>query len=55
MKEFDQAREDFQQVIQLYPANKAAKAQVRLELMETAKLFQKSNAEARLMMLSNEL
>ena len=34
MKEFDQAREDFQQVVQLYPANKAAKAQVRLELVE---------------------
>ncbi|CAL8376135.1 unnamed protein product [Arctogadus glacialis] len=30
MKEFDQAREDFQQVIQLYPANKAAKAQLGL-------------------------
>ncbi|CAL8358731.1 unnamed protein product [Lota lota] len=30
MKEFDRAREDFQQVIQLYPANKAAKAQLGL-------------------------
>ncbi|CAL8296618.1 unnamed protein product [Boreogadus saida] len=30
MKEFDQARGDFQQVIQLYPANKAAKAQLGL-------------------------
>ncbi|CAL8263565.1 unnamed protein product [Merluccius merluccius] len=30
MKEFDGAREDFQQVIQLYPANKAAKAQLGL-------------------------
>lgn len=29
MKEFDKARDDFQQVIQLYPANKAAKSQVR--------------------------
>ncbi|KAM6960907.1 peptidyl-prolyl cis-trans isomerase FKBP4 [Aplochiton taeniatus] len=30
MKEFDRARGDFQQVIQLYPANKAAKSQVAL-------------------------
>uniref|UniRef100_UPI0037E92A01 peptidyl-prolyl cis-trans isomerase FKBP4 n=1 Tax=Semicossyphus pulcher TaxID=241346 RepID=UPI0037E92A01 len=30
MKEFDRARDDFQQVIQLYPANKAAKSQVVL-------------------------
>ncbi|KAJ3596944.1 hypothetical protein NHX12_003344 [Muraenolepis orangiensis] len=30
MKEFDRAREGFQQVIQLYPANKAAKAQLGL-------------------------
>uniref|UniRef100_A0A671VQE1 peptidylprolyl isomerase n=2 Tax=Sparus aurata TaxID=8175 RepID=A0A671VQE1_SPAAU len=30
MKEFDKARDDFQQVIQLYPANKAAKSQVVL-------------------------
>ncbi|XP_038561950.1 peptidyl-prolyl cis-trans isomerase FKBP4 isoform X1 [Micropterus salmoides] len=30
MKEFDRARDDFQQVIQLYPANKAAKSQVAL-------------------------
>lgn len=30
MKEFDSARGDFQQVIQLYPANKAAKSQVAL-------------------------
>ncbi|XP_060891267.1 peptidyl-prolyl cis-trans isomerase FKBP4 isoform X2 [Labrus mixtus] len=28
MKEFDRARDDFQQVVQLYPANKAAKTQV---------------------------
>uniref|UniRef100_A0A3Q3W3F5 peptidylprolyl isomerase n=1 Tax=Mola mola TaxID=94237 RepID=A0A3Q3W3F5_MOLML len=28
MKEFDRARTDFQQVVQLYPANKAAKSQV---------------------------
>uniref|UniRef100_A0A3Q3G443 peptidylprolyl isomerase n=1 Tax=Labrus bergylta TaxID=56723 RepID=A0A3Q3G443_9LABR len=28
MKEFDRARDDFQQVVQLYPANKAAKSQV---------------------------
>lgn len=30
MNEFDKARDDFQQVIQLYPANKAAKTQVVL-------------------------
>ncbi|XP_041652435.1 peptidyl-prolyl cis-trans isomerase FKBP4 [Cheilinus undulatus] len=30
MKEFDRARDDFQHVIQLYPANKAAKSQVVL-------------------------
>ncbi|KAM3869918.1 peptidyl-prolyl cis-trans isomerase FKBP4 [Diretmus argenteus] len=30
MKEFDRARSDFQRVIQLYPANKAAKSQVVL-------------------------
>ncbi|XP_076848890.1 peptidyl-prolyl cis-trans isomerase FKBP4 [Brachyhypopomus gauderio] len=30
MKEFDRAREDFQRVLQLYPANKAAKSQVVL-------------------------
>ncbi|XP_044050622.1 peptidyl-prolyl cis-trans isomerase FKBP4 [Siniperca chuatsi] len=30
MKEFDRARDDFQQVIQLYPANKAAKSQMAL-------------------------
>uniref|UniRef100_A0A8C2WD76 peptidylprolyl isomerase n=1 Tax=Cyclopterus lumpus TaxID=8103 RepID=A0A8C2WD76_CYCLU len=30
MKEFDRARDDFQQVVQLYPANKAAKSQVSL-------------------------
>ncbi|XP_029289410.1 peptidyl-prolyl cis-trans isomerase FKBP4 [Cottoperca gobio] len=30
MKEFDKARDDFQQVVQLYPANKAAKSQVGL-------------------------
>ncbi|XP_044212901.1 peptidyl-prolyl cis-trans isomerase FKBP4 [Thunnus albacares] len=30
MKEFDKARDDFQQVVQLYPANKAAKSQVVL-------------------------
>ncbi|XP_070686988.1 peptidyl-prolyl cis-trans isomerase FKBP4 [Pempheris klunzingeri] len=30
MKEFDRARDDFQQVVQLYPANKAAKSQVVL-------------------------
>ncbi|XP_022047604.1 peptidyl-prolyl cis-trans isomerase FKBP4 [Acanthochromis polyacanthus] len=30
MKEFDQARDDFQRVLQLYPANKAAKSQVVL-------------------------
>lgn len=30
MKEFDRAKDDFQQVIQLYPANKAAKSQVVL-------------------------
>ncbi|XP_068579475.1 peptidyl-prolyl cis-trans isomerase FKBP4 [Cebidichthys violaceus] len=30
MKEFDKARDDFQQVAQLYPANKAAKSQVSL-------------------------
>ncbi|XP_034541954.1 peptidyl-prolyl cis-trans isomerase FKBP4 [Notolabrus celidotus] len=30
MNEFDRARDDFQQVIQLYPANKAAKSQVAL-------------------------
>ncbi|KAM4572779.1 peptidyl-prolyl cis-trans isomerase FKBP4 isoform 1-T2 [Odontesthes bonariensis] len=30
MKEFDSAREDFQLVVQLYPANKAAKSQVAL-------------------------
>lgn len=28
MKEFDKARDDFQRVVQLYPANKAAKSQV---------------------------
>lgn len=28
MKEFDGARDDFQRVVQLYPANKAAKSQV---------------------------
>lgn len=28
MKEFDSARDDFQRVVQLYPANKAAKSQV---------------------------
>lgn len=28
MKEFDKAKDDFQQVVQLYPANKAAKSQV---------------------------
>lgn len=28
MKEFDKAKKDFQQVVQLYPANKAAKSQV---------------------------
>ena len=39
MKEFDQAREDFQQVIQLYPANKAAKAQVRHEQVEPLNHF----------------
>lgn len=30
MKEFDRAREDFQRVTQLYPANKAAKSQIVL-------------------------
>uniref|UniRef100_A0A3Q1C6G8 peptidylprolyl isomerase n=1 Tax=Amphiprion ocellaris TaxID=80972 RepID=A0A3Q1C6G8_AMPOC len=30
MKEFDRARDDFQRVLQLYPANKAAKSQVVL-------------------------
>ncbi|TNN80023.1 Peptidyl-prolyl cis-trans isomerase FKBP4 [Liparis tanakae] len=30
MKEFNRARDDFQQVVQLYPANKAAKGQVSL-------------------------
>lgn len=30
MKEFDRAKDDFQQVVQLYPANKAAKSQVNL-------------------------
>lgn len=30
MKEFDRAREDFQRVAQLYPANKAAKSQIVL-------------------------
>ncbi|XP_019745914.1 peptidyl-prolyl cis-trans isomerase FKBP4, partial [Hippocampus comes] len=30
MKEFDKARDDFQRVVQLYPANKAAKSQVVL-------------------------
>ncbi|XP_041794579.1 peptidyl-prolyl cis-trans isomerase FKBP4 [Chelmon rostratus] len=30
MKEFDRARDDFQQVVRLYPANKAAKSQVGL-------------------------
>ncbi|KAM8891837.1 peptidyl-prolyl cis-trans isomerase FKBP4 isoform 2-T2 [Spinachia spinachia] len=30
MKEFDKARDDFQQVVELYPANKAAKSQVIL-------------------------
>ncbi|XP_023259705.1 peptidyl-prolyl cis-trans isomerase FKBP4 [Seriola lalandi dorsalis] len=30
MKEFDRARDDFQRVVQLYPANKAAKSQVVL-------------------------
>ncbi|GLD58654.1 peptidyl-prolyl cis-trans isomerase FKBP4-like protein [Lates japonicus] len=30
MKEFDRARDDFQRVVQLYPANKAAKSQVGL-------------------------
>lgn len=30
MKEFDRAKDDFQQVVQLYPANKAAKSQVVL-------------------------
>ncbi|XP_018519420.1 LOW QUALITY PROTEIN: peptidyl-prolyl cis-trans isomerase FKBP4 [Lates calcarifer] len=30
MKEFDRARDDFQRVVQLYPANKAAKSQVSL-------------------------
>ncbi|KAF1386657.1 hypothetical protein PFLUV_G00097150 [Perca fluviatilis] len=30
MKEYDRARDDFQQVVQLYPANKAAKSQVGL-------------------------
>ncbi|XP_013858958.1 peptidyl-prolyl cis-trans isomerase FKBP4 [Austrofundulus limnaeus] len=30
MKEFDSARDDFQRVVQLYPANKAAKSQVLL-------------------------
>uniref|UniRef100_G3PHY9 peptidylprolyl isomerase n=1 Tax=Gasterosteus aculeatus aculeatus TaxID=481459 RepID=G3PHY9_GASAC len=30
MKEYDRARDDFQQVVQLYPANKAAKSQVSL-------------------------
>lgn len=30
MKEFDKAKKDFQQVVQLYPANKAAKSQVVL-------------------------
>ncbi|XP_036440616.1 peptidyl-prolyl cis-trans isomerase FKBP4 [Colossoma macropomum] len=30
MKEFDRAKDDFQRVIQLYPANKAAKSQVLL-------------------------
>lgn len=28
MKEFERAKDDFQQVVQLYPANKAAKSQV---------------------------
>uniref|UniRef100_A0A665VJ51 peptidylprolyl isomerase n=1 Tax=Echeneis naucrates TaxID=173247 RepID=A0A665VJ51_ECHNA len=30
MKEYDKARDDFQRVVQLYPANKAAKSQVGL-------------------------
>uniref|UniRef100_A0A8D2ZMI0 peptidylprolyl isomerase n=1 Tax=Scophthalmus maximus TaxID=52904 RepID=A0A8D2ZMI0_SCOMX len=30
MKEFDMARDDFQRVVQLYPANKAAKSQLAL-------------------------
>lgn len=29
MNEFDKARDDFQRVVQLYPANKAAKSQVQ--------------------------
>lgn len=29
MNEFDKAKNDFQQVVQLYPTNKAAKSQVR--------------------------
>lgn len=32
MNEFDRAKNDFQQVVQLYPANKAAKSQVRISL-----------------------
>ncbi|XP_077424747.1 peptidyl-prolyl cis-trans isomerase FKBP4 [Vanacampus margaritifer] len=52
MKEFDKARDDFQRVVQLYPANKAAKSQMVLcqkhmkeqhekEKRTYAKMFQK--------------
>lgn len=34
MKEFDRARDDFQQVVRLYPANKAAKSQVCCHLSD---------------------
>lgn len=41
MKEFDKAKDDFQLVVQLYPANKAAKSQVRVHsiLLQHQKVF----------------
>ncbi|KAF3854761.1 hypothetical protein F7725_022816 [Dissostichus mawsoni] len=47
MKEFDQAKDVFQQVLQLYPANKAAKSQTRIKAQHEkdkriyANMFQK--------------
>lgn len=46
MNEFDRAKNDFQQVVQLYPANKAAKSQVGSTLaLEMAACSCKSNQQ----------
>lgn len=53
MKEFDRARDDFQHVVQLYPANKAAKSQVwgRLSLKRKFSIFKPGSAFIFIMMV----